>query len=381
MNSLVTIRKCEDYDLNRLTPVIGRVLDDLGGIGSLIKPGDRVLLKPNLLRAAGPSQAAVTHPAVVEAVASLVVDHGATPFIGDSPPLGNLSKVLTKGGYDPFMNKMGIRAVPFANKEEVEFPSGRLFRRMDLAREVFEFDAVINLPKLKTHMQMMLTLAVKNLFGTVIGTDKASWHLRAGREVDTFATVLVQIYDRIRPVVSILDGILAMEGDGPNSGDPRHVGIIGASKDAVALDAVVCRLVGFSPESLLTCAIAQQAGVGNAAPDQIEVIGDQLSGFPLTDFKAPKSMTMAWNLSHWNPVRRFMENHIITKPEIDPASCIGCKICLQHCPPQAISERDGHVAIDRKKCISCFCCHELCSNEAVRIVKPFFGRILSKLTR
>ncbi len=381
MQSLVTIRKCEDYDPQRLGPVIRQALDDLGGLSTLIRPGDRILLKPNLLRAAGPAQAAVTHPAVVEAVAAMVLDLGATPFIGDSPPLGNLSRVLSKGGYDPFMQKMGISAVPFVDKVELEFPSERLFRRIDLAKQVFEFDAVINLPKLKTHMQMMLTLAVKNLFGTVIGTDKASWHLRAGRDVDTFATVLVQIYDRIRPAVSILDGILAMDGDGPNSGNPRHVGIIGASKDAVALDAVVCRLVGLPAESLLTCIIAEREGVGVADLSRIDVIGDAMSGFPLKDFKAPKSMTMAWNLSHWNPVRRFMENHIITKPRIDPDSCVGCKICLEHCPPQAISELDGDMVIDRNKCISCFCCHELCSNEAVRIVKPFFGRVLSKLTR
>ncbi len=381
MQSLVTIRKCEDYDPQRLGPAICRALDDLGGMSELVRPGDRILLKPNLLKAAAPAQAVVTHPAVVEAVAGMVLDLGAVPFIGDSPPLGNLGRVLSKSGYDHFMKKMGISAVPFVNKAELEFPSERLFRRIDLAKEAFEFDAVINLPKLKTHMQMMLTLAVKNLFGTVIGTDKASWHLRAGRDVDTFATVLVQIYDRIRPAVSILDGILAMEGDGPNSGNPRHVGVIGASKDAVALDAIVCRLVGFPPESLLTCVIAERAGVGAADPGRIEVIGDDLTGFPLTNFKAPRSMTMAWNLSHWNPVRRFMENHIITKPSIDPASCVGCKICLEHCPPQAISESDGGMVIDRNKCISCFCCHELCSNEAVRIIKPFFGRVLSKLTR
>ena len=195
----------------------------------------RIYSSPRLL-----DEAVVTHPAVVEAIASMVIDAGATPFIGDSPPLGNLPKVLLKCGYEPFMKKMAIQAVPFVEKLPVEFSTGRLFRRMDLAREVFEFDAVINLAKLKTHTQMMLTLAVKNLFGTVIGTDKASWHLRAGKDVDCFATVLVQIFEKIRPVLSIVDGILAMEGNGPNSGDARHVGILGASTDAVALDSIIC---------------------------------------------------------------------------------------------------------------------------------------------
>ena len=347
----------------------------------MIKSGDRVLLKPNLLMSAAPEKAIVTHPAVVEAVASIVIDCGAKPFIGDSPPLGNLARVLSKSGYDPFMKKMDIEAAPFMEKAAVEFPENRLFRRIDLAKEIFEFDAVISLPKLKTHTQMFMTLAVKNLFGAVIGTDKASWHLRAGREFDTFATVLVQIYDKVRPVVSILDGILGMERNGPNGGQPRHLGVIAASQDAIALDSVICRLVGFPADSLLTCVIGDRLGIGKSKADDIEVTGDQLPGFPLTDFKPPKSATMAWNLSYWNPVRRFMENHLITRPEIDHSLCEACGICRQHCPPQAISEQNGSMVIDRKKCISCFCCHELCSNQAVQIVLPRFGRFLSRIAR
>ncbi|MGB6066804.1 MAG: DUF362 domain-containing protein [Desulfomonilaceae bacterium] len=269
MESLVTVRKCGNYDPPRLTKALEKCLDDLGGMSTLVKRGDRVLLKPNLLKSAAPEHAIVTHPAVVETIAALVIDAGAIPFIGDSPPLGNLTKVLTKCGYDPFMKRMGIAAVPFVEKLPVEFPTGRLFRRMDLAREVFEFDAVINLAKLKTHTQMVLTLAVKNLFGTVIGTDKASWHLRAGKDVDCFATVLVQIYEKIRPVLSIVDGILAMEGNGPNSGNPRSVGILAASTDAVALDAVICKLVGFEVRSLRTSVIGENLGAGISDSERI----------------------------------------------------------------------------------------------------------------
>jgi len=381
MRSLVTIRKCEDYDPQRVTAVIEKIFDDLGGIASVVKTGDRVLLKPNLLKSADPSQAVVTHPTVVEAVAATVLDCGGVPFVGDSPPLGNLPRVLSKCGYDPFMKKMGIQTVPFVEKTPVEFPGDKLFRRIDLAKEIFEFDAVINLPKLKTHTQMVLTLAVKNLFGAVIGTDKAAWHLRAGREFATFATVLVQIYDRVRPVVSIMDGVLAMEGNGPNSGDPRHVGIIAAARDAVALDAVICRLIGFPVDSVPTCAVAVGLGVGVVDMDGIDMVGDALDGFPLRDFKPPKSMSMAWNLSYGNPIRRFLENHLITRPEIDALSCETCGICLEHCPPGAIHEQDSRMVIDRKKCISCFCCHELCPNQAVRIVLPRVGRFLSKITR
>jgi len=377
MESLVSIRRCASYDIAELKSVQEKILSDLGGPASFFKRGDRVLLKPNLLQSAPPSKAVVTHPAFVESIASLVIDAGARPFIGDSPPLGNLSRLLSKSGYDPFMERMGIEAAPFVEKKAVEFGEGRLFRRIDLAREVFEFDALINLAKLKTHCQMMLTMAVKNLFGAIIGTDKASWHLRAGKDHDHFARVLVQICEAVRPALSIVDGVLGMEGNGPNAGIPRHVGIIGASTDAVALDATLCRLLGFSAEQLGTCVIGQSLGVGVADEDRIRVVGDEPEGFPLKDFKAPKSMTMAWNLSESNPLRRFLENQLVARPRIDPARCSGCKTCLTHCPPEAIGEDDGKIVIDYGKCISCYCCHELCSENAIDVVQPCLARVFS----
>jgi uncharacterized protein (DUF362 family)/Pyruvate/2-oxoacid:ferredoxin oxidoreductase delta subunit len=381
MKARVAIRTANDYSPQVLSDSIEKLLADLGGMKAFVKPGDRVLLKPNLLKSAAPEEAVVTHPALVEVVASMVLDCGATCCLGDSPPLGNLSKVLSKSGYDDFMKRLNVQAVPFHEKLPVDFPEGRLFRRIDLARELFDFDSVINLPKLKTHTQMGLTLAVKNLFGTVIGSDKAGWHLRAGRDYDTFATVLVQIYDKVRPRLSLIDGILGMEGNGPNSGNPRQVGLIAASTDAVALDAVVTRLIGFPFQSVRTTVLAHSMGVGIGDEAEIEVLGESLNGFPLRDFKAPRSISMTWNLSYWNPIRRFMENHVITKPAIDAAVCRSCGICLNHCPPQAISEANGKMVIDRRKCISCFCCHELCTNDAIEIVEPFWGRFFSSLSR
>ncbi len=381
MKAKVSVRKCESYDSRSVAAAVKACLGDIGGLESLIKPGDKVLLKPNLLKSAGPSEAVVTHPRVVEEVAKLVIDLGAKPSIGDSPPLGNLARVLSRSGYDAFMAKLGIKPTPFKEKITLEFPENRLFKRIDLAKEVFEFDAVINLPKLKTHAQMGLTLGVKNLFGTVIGADKASWHMRAGKDLDSFATVLVQIYEKVAPAVTIIDAVLGMEGYGPTSGDPRPLGFIASSRDAVAMDAVVCSLVGFGVENLRTCVVGAGQGVGIADRAQIEVLGDKLKDYPLKDFRLPKSVNIRWDLSRWNPVRRFMENHIITKPDIDLTVCKSCGVCMEHCPPKAIRESKGSMIIDRDKCISCFCCHELCSNQAVKIVQPFLGRFLSKISQ
>ncbi len=381
MKSIVSVRRCDQYELSLLRHNIGKAITDCSSSNPMIKFGDRILLKPNLLRAASPDRAIVTHPLFVQAVAEILSDYGAHLSIGDSPPLGNLNRVLLKSGYEPFLKRMNIKIVPFLNKKIVEFGDDRIYKRLELAAEAFEFDRLVNLAKLKTHCQMTLTLAVKNLFGLVIGTDKASWHLRAGRVTDNFAHVLLQIYETVRPDISILDGILGMQGNGPNTGEPRQVGIVSASTDAIAMDSVIARLVGFPVESVRTCVLGNELKLGNSSFDRIEVIGDDLTGFPITDFKAPKSMSMAWNLSYWNPVRRFMENHIITKPKIDASVCKNCGICMNHCPPQAISEKDGKMAIDRKACISCFCCHELCGSEAITITQPLLGRLLAKISK
>jgi uncharacterized protein (DUF362 family)/Pyruvate/2-oxoacid:ferredoxin oxidoreductase delta subunit len=381
MKSLVSVGTARDYELEGLKRIINASVDNVGGFESIVSRSDKVLLKPNLLMSATPDKAVVTHPVFAQAVASLVIDYGAKVFIGDSPPLGNLGRVLGRSGYTDFMTTLNVEPCPFVRQRSIECSDGRLFRRLDLAAEVFEFDRVINLPKLKTHTQMGLTLAVKNLFGTVLGTDKASWHLRAGKNIDHFATVLVQILEQIQPALSIVDGILGMEGNGPNSGKPRFIGIVGAAKDAVALDAVIASLVGFPINALRTCVVGQEMGLGVADLAKVEIIGSDLSSFPLNDFKRPKAMSMAWNLSYWNPVRRFLENHIITKPSINPLICKNCGVCVSHCPPSAISVRNGTAKIDRRICISCFCCHELCGNNAVDILEPYLGRLLSRVSR
>ena len=381
MKSLVSVRKSSEYELAGLKEIVNNCMEDLGGLKSMINRSDKVLLKPNLLRSSNPGQAVVTHPTFVEAVAELLVDHGAQLSLGDSPPLGNLARVLSKSGYDNFMKRLNVKPCPFTRKRSLDCLNSRLFRRLELAEEVFEFDKVVNLPKIKTHCQMGLTLAVKNLFGTVIGMDKASWHLRAGKNIDSFATVLVQIYEQISPVVSIVDGVLGMEGNGPNSGKPRRIGIVAAGQDAVALDSVIASLLDFPIDLVKTCVVGSDLGLGVADPEGITVVGDELDGFPITDFERPKSMTMSWNLSYWNPFRRFLENHVITKPAIDASICKSCGICMNHCPPGAIKSKNGMMKIDTRVCISCFCCHELCDNDAVMIVEPYLGKLLSKVSR
>lgn len=381
MEPVVSVRKCDNYDKALVKAAVQKTISDIGGISNFVKTGDKALLKPNLLLSAKPEKAIVTHPAVVEAVAELVIDAGAKPAIGDSPPVGKLNRVLAKSGYSEFMGRLGIPAAPFLEKRAVDYGEDHLFRRIEIADTIGQFDKVINIAKLKTHCQMLLTLSVKNLFGAIIGTDKMTWHLKAGKDYETFATVLVQIYHKIGPCLSLVDGILAMEGKGPNNGSPRSLGLISGSSDGVALDAVIRRLVGFSHEEFLTCRVAQRMGAGVADTDRIKVVGDELKGFPLKDFERPPAMSIKWNLSERNPLRRLLESQAVARPDIEASKCAGCGICRDHCPPEAIFEKDGVMVIDKGKCISCFCCHELCERDAINIRTPALGRILSRISR
>jgi uncharacterized protein (DUF362 family)/Pyruvate/2-oxoacid:ferredoxin oxidoreductase delta subunit len=381
MESVVSVRRHDRYDLPGLKKVLERAIEDVGGVGAFVRSGERVLFKPNLLLGSAPEAAIVTHPVFVEALAELAVDAGAKVFIGESPPFGKLNWVLSKCGYEPWMRRLGVAAAPFIDTTPKEFGADRLFRRIDLACAAFEYDRVINLPKLKTHCQMFLTLAVKNLFGAVVGSQKAAWHLKAGTDHHTFAAVLVQILEAVNPSLSILDGILAMEGDGPNNGTPRRVGVAAASKDAIALDATVCRLLGFPVDRLLTCVIGEQYGLGRAAEQDVGVVGDDLTGFPLRDFRAPKTMTMTWNMGSGGFLLTFLRKRVAGRPRIDPKLCQKCGVCLAHCPPKAIAEIKGEMRIDGDKCISCYCCHELCAFHAIRITEPRLGKLLARLTR
>ena len=171
------------------------------------------------------------------------------------------------------------------------------------------------------------------------------------------------------------------KGTAPNNGAPRFIGVVAAGKDPVALDAVLASLVNFPLNMLRTCVIGQELGLGVSDLSRITTVGDELNEFPINDFRQAESVTMAWNLSYWNPLRRLLENHMITRPVIDHTLCKQCGICMTHCPPSAISEKNGTFQIDRKKCISCFCCQELCGNDAVRVLEPVIGRVLSRISR
>ena len=351
MEEQISIVRCPDYHYPRVLKKVKEVLDPLGGIGAFVSRGDRVLLKPNLLYAKHPDRAVTTHPAMVQAVAELVVERGAVPIIGDSPGVGSLRRVAAQAGITQVAEHMDCALTEFTRVVGVRTDASFTFRKLEVAKAVLEVDVVINLPKVKTHGMMLLTLAVKNTFGCVPGMRKAQWHLKAGIDHLHFAGMLVELCKTVSPAVTITDGIVAMEGNGPGGGDPRRLGLIMAGKDPVALDTAVCRIVGLPPSTLPTVQAAQQRGLGQAEHGPITVRGEPIEAVMMRDFRVPKRHDLQWNLPGF--MKRPLKRIVVPKTAINPSLCKACGTCIAVCPAKAIVVRNTCAKIDYGKCIRC----------------------------
>jgi len=281
----VSIVKCDTYDEDLVYQKVKEVVDLLGGMNNFVAPGQKVLLKPNLLSGRPAEKCVTTHPLVVKAIALLVQEAGATVLIGDSPQIESAKKAAHKCGIGKVADDLGIDIVEF-EPVTVPNPDGKMFKNFTLGKILTEVDRVINIPKLKTHSLTTLTLAVKNMFGCVPGMRKAEWHLKTYHEgVDNFAKMLLDLYAFINPALNIIDGVIAMEGTGPGFGPPRHLGLVIAGIDGVAVDRVVAEIVNISPERVSTLHIAATEGYGRHSMEEITILGETLEDIRVADFK------------------------------------------------------------------------------------------------
>jgi len=350
------------YDYASLKPRVFEILDSLG---VKIAPGKRVLLKPNFLSPAKPEEALLTHPLVIRAVTEYVIEKGGRVKIGDSQAIGSLERILKENGVRKALVGLDVEIVEFARSRKVDI--GEPFGKIDLAADALDADIVINLPKLKTHGMMMLTLGVKNLFGCVVGFRKPEWHMRAGVNHDLFARLLVQICRAVNPAVTILDGILAMEGEGPGkSGKPRHVGVLMGSADTVAIDRTACTMVSMAPEALPTNRAARELGM---AEGKIEIDGTLPE---VLHYKIP-------GVRPTGRITSLLRNQLIRKPVADGEACKLCGECRKYCPAKAITGEGDRLRFDYGKCIRCFCCLEVCPFGALRIRESIPARLVRTL--
>lgn len=284
---LVSLVRATEYDCSILRPQVDELLAPLGGMRAIVKPGDRVLLKPNLLTGARPTRECTTRPELVYCVAQLVQEAGGKPFLGDSPAFGSAYGVAKSNGYLPFLEELNIPVVEFKGHRYQTVSEE--FNHLRLCKEAMDADVVINLPKVKSHLQLTLTLGVKNLFGCVPGKMKAWWHMEAGKDRLRFGTMLVETARAIAPDLTIADGIIGHEGNGPSGGDPRPLGVLGASTDVFALDRALVEILGADPDAIPTIVAAQRLGLC-ADLEAIAFPHCTPEDLRITDWKLPETL-------------------------------------------------------------------------------------------
>jgi len=366
--SRVSIIRCKTYDLKEVEAAVAKSVGLIGGIERFIKPNARVLLKPNLLSARSPEEGVDTHPEVVRAVARLVKPITPHILVGDSPggwALKDIDEVYEKSGIKRVCLEEGLRFVKFDKAVHMEgFP---------IAAVINEVDAIISISKLKTHSTNILTGAVKNTFGMVVGLHKAQCHFRAPMP-DELAVLLVKVFDIVKPVLSIMDGVVGMEGEGPAAGSLRNFGLILASRDAVSLDAVFSELVGIDPLSVPTTLEAARRNKGIADLNKIEVVGERLEDARIRHFKLPMTARI-YKLP--KSLVRVSLRCIKFYPLINKKKCRRCGLCFNICPTKTIKKlEDNRFEINTKGCIHCFCCYEVCPYKAISLRKSLLGRIV-----
>ena len=287
MTSSVCLLQATSYDLSVLRSSMEALLAPLGGISAFVKPGDRVLLKPNLLTGARPTKECVTRPEIVYCVAKLVQEAGGLPFLGDGPAFGSAQGVAKANGYLPLIEELKVPIVEFSGQRYKTV--GDEFDHLLLSKEVMNADVVINLPKVKSHVQITLTMGVKNLFGCVPGKMKAWWHMEAGKDADRFGQMLVETARTISPNLTILDGILGHEGNGPSGGEPRELGLLAASADVFALDRAIVAVLQVDPDRIPTVRMSRRLGL---CPELEEIEFPLLKpeALAIADWKWPDKM-------------------------------------------------------------------------------------------
>lgn len=372
----VGITKCENYDYDTVLERVDYLLSSLEVLKKL-KPGT-ILLKTNLLKKNVPEDGVTTHPFVVEGVARFLMKKGFEVIIGDSPG-GPFNKILLKSIYEASgISKVAERCGCELNYNteviEVKPPNALLINNLKLVKAFTEVDYVVSCAKLKTHTMMTYTGAVKNLFGMIPGVTKADYHLKMN-DPDNFANMLIDICDYVKPIFSIIDGIEAMEGDGPSAGYIRKLGLLLVGDNPYELDLVACKIAGI--ENAPTNINAQKRNLATNNINDIIFYGSSLNDIKVEPFKLPGS-------THVNFVENripsfvvdFLLDRVRPYPKVIRSKCIGCGVCARDCPAKVITIIDKKAKIDTSKCIRCFCCHELCPEKAMGIKRHVLHRIV-----
>lgn len=370
--SKVSVLSAASYDEILLDKVIAQHMENLD-FARLVKPESKVLLKPNLLMKRQPDQATTTHPALLGAVIRWLKAAGVVDItIADSPGGPYTASVLEgvyRGcGIAEAAERYGAKLNTATGWSRVDCSEGETCKSFGIIDPVREADLIINLPKLKTHGMMQLSAGVKNLFGAVPGLQKPELHFQFP-EQKRFASMLVDLCEVVKPTLTILDGIVSMEGDGPSSGIPKATGITFAAEDVYALDLAAMNYIDMPLEVAFTVAEAVTRGLCPTSVEELIYLGE---GRPeKNQFVLPTSrpLNFAERMPGFlsKPAGAFAKRFLSPRPVVEKAKCIGCGKCEESCAPKAIRVTNRKAAIHYRDCIRCFCCHEMCPVRAIDI--------------
>lgn len=368
----VALLKCTNYEVDNIERKLREGFELLGGdsfLKTLIPKNSKVLLKPNFLSVIEKGSPVITHYAVFEAVVRIVKEYSDNISFGDSPGSDDPRKAAEKSGLMEVADKYGVKFADFNDAIHVELDNPIMYKFWNVARAPYEADVIITLPKLKTHAMMYYTGAVKNQFGCIPGTQKAAWHTKTPGAVN-FSKMLLDLNSLVKTSFAILDGITAMEGNGPRNGNPKKMDTIIMGKSLTAVDSTAVRLIGYDDVlDVPFLKVAHDTKWGAVLPDEIEVLGEKIEDMKCRDFKLSRNARMVNFIAP--AISNFASSLVSPNPVLIEDKCIGCRRCGEVCPekPNVISfvKRNGKTTPkwDYKKCIRCFCCQELCPQGAI----------------
>lgn len=356
----VGVALCEGYDYQRVEEVLHHLIDTTSQINDKLYPGAKVFIKANLARPDTPDKAVTCHPSVVKAIVTYFQSKGCTVTIGDSPgaPHGFSKKTL-----DTVYRATGMMQIAAETQCELNYDvsSVKVYNKKNVRMKdiqvisaITNADFIISAAKLKTHAMMRFTGAVKNLFGVIPGRLKMQYHLEMSKYIH-FAQTLVDICEYVNPALSIIDGIVGMEGNGPSAGDCCQSNLLLVSDNPYELDAIAAKIIGINPEDITVLKEAMNRDLLTKKIKEIPIKGLDLDKINLRPFKAP-------DFSNLN-------QEIIALPEFNSDLCSLCGQCVRSCPPRALYIEENRIKFKSDKCIRCYCCQELCPNSAIEIEK------------
>ncbi|MDO4287685.1 MAG: DUF362 domain-containing protein [Eubacterium sp.] len=379
----VALIACDSYDKQAVYEALKRGVQLLGGMEKFVRPEEKILVKPNMLRGKKAASAVTTHPAVVSGVLRLLKEAGCDRlYYGDSPGIGSPEKVAEESGIQAAAEAWGAKLLEFSRGQSVAFPQGEATKSFEIAQGVLDTDAIISVSKMKTHGLTRITGAIKNQLGCVYGFNKGASHARYP-DVHQFSRMLVDLNKMLAPRLYIMDGIVAMEGNGPASGTPIPMKVLLMSEDPVALDTVFAHLVDLNPDYVPLITAGAEMGLGESDWDNIEIVGDDFESkvnrsFNVERFAVKSEGGAIGRLGQLSKIRGL----ITRKPVVIQERCIQCGVCIASCPleDKALSwkttGRGRYPHYDYHKCIRCYCCQEMCPKKAITVKTPILGKLL-----